>query len=141
MSSVALQVSGLKEFRKAVKAAGAELPKALRLAMNKAAELVVTEARPDVPQRSGRAARSIRPQSTATAVRVTEGGPKAPYMPWLDFGGRVGRRKATVRPFSPDGRFLYPAYFKLRDSGQFVDVMSAALIEVADAAGLVVTDG
>ena len=136
MSSVALQVSGLKEFRKAVKAAGNDMPKALRVAMNKAAELVVDEARPHVPKMSGRAAASIRPQSTQTAVRVTAGGRKAPYYPWLDFGGRVGRRKATVRPFSPDGRFIYPAYFKLRDEGRFVDVMSAALIDVAAAAGL-----
>lgn len=141
MSSVALQVSGLKELRKALKDADAALPKALRLAMNEAAELVVTEARMDVPTVSGKARKSLRPQSTATSVRVTAGGPRAPYYPWLDFGGRVGRRKATVRPFSPDGRYLYPAYFKLRDSGQFVDVMSAALVKVAAEAGLAVTDG
>jgi hypothetical protein len=139
VSSVALQVSGLKEFRKALKAAGDDMPKALRVAMNKAAELVVDEARPDVPQESGAARKSIRPQSTGTAVRVTAGGRRAPYYPWLDFGGRVGRRKATVRPFSPDGRYLYPAYFKLRDSGAFTDVMSAALVDVAAAAGLEVT--
>lgn len=139
MSSVALNVTGLKEFRRSLKQLDGDMPKALRIAMNKAAELVVDEARPRVPTSSGRAANSIRPQSTGTAVRVTAGGPKAPYYPWLDFGGRVGRRKATVRPFSPDGRYLYPAYFKLRDSDVFVDVMSAALREVAEAAGLEVT--
>lgn len=139
MSSVAIQVSGLKEFNKALKQLDSELPKAVRLAMNEAAELVVQEARPGVPSRTGKAAKSIRAQSTRTAVRVGAGGARAPYYPWLDFGGRVGRRKATQRPFSPDGRYLYPAYFRLRDSGVFVDAMSAALAEVAKSAGLEVS--
>ncbi len=139
MSSVALNVTGLKEFRRALKTVDGELPKVLRVAMNKAADLVVQEARPGVPKSTGKAAASIKPRSTATSVRVSAGGARAPYYPWLDYGGRVGRRKATVRPFSPDGRYLYPAYFKLRDSGVFTDVMSAALIDVAAAAGLEVT--
>jgi hypothetical protein len=136
MSSVALQVSGLKEFRRSLKQLDGDLPKALRIAMNRAAELVVEEARPGVPKASGAAARSIRPQSTGVAVRVTAGGTRAPYYPWLDFGGRVGRRKATVRPFSTDGRYLYPAYFRLRDAGVFEEALAAALVDVAAAAGL-----
>lgn len=139
MSGVSIKITGLKEFNKSLKALDAELPKAVRVAMNKAAQLVVDEAKPHVPSRSGKAARSIRGQSTRTAVRVTAGGAKAPYYPWLDFGGRVGRRKQTQRAFSTDGRYLYPAYFKLRDSGEFVDIMSAALADVARSAGLEVT--
>lgn len=139
MSSVALQVAGLKEFNAALKSLDKELPKAVRLAMNEAAELVIAEARPGIPTMSGKAAKSIRAKSTRTAVRVEGGGPRAPYYPWLDFGGRVGRRKATVRPFSPDGRYLYPAYFRLRDSGVFVDAMSKALASVAASAGLEMT--
>ncbi len=139
MSSAAIRITGLKEFNKALKTLDSDMPKAVRLAMNQAADVVVQEARPGVPTVTGKAAKSIRAQSTRTAVRVTEGGARAPYMPWLDFGGRVGRRKATVRPFSPDGRYLYPAYYRLRDSGVFVDAMSKALAEVARSAGLEVT--
>lgn len=135
----AIQVTGLKELNRSLKQLDADLPKAVRIALNKAADLVIGKARPDVPKRTGRAARSMRPQSTRTAVRVTAGGARAPWYPWLDFGGRVGRRKATVRPFHPDGRYLYPAYFRLRDSGEFTDVMSKALADVARSAGLEVT--
>ncbi len=132
----AIRIDGLREFTRGLKKLDADLPKAVRIALNKAAGLVIDEARPHVPSRSGKAARSMRGQSTRTAVRVTAGGNRAPYYAWLDFGGRVGRKKATQRAFSPDGRYLYPAYFRLRDDGSFVDVMSAALVDVATAAGI-----
>jgi hypothetical protein len=134
--SDAIQVTGLRELVKTLRQISSDMPKAVRLALNQSAELVINRARPDIPTRSGKAARSIRPQSTRTAVRVSAGGNRAPYYPWLDFGGRTGRRRATVRPFHTDGRYLYPAYYKLRDSGEFTEVMSAALVEVARSAGL-----
>lgn len=137
--SEAIKVTGLKEFNKALKQLDAELPKVVRIALNKVSEAVIDKARPDVPVRSGKAARSIRGQSTRTAVRVTAGGSRAPYYAWLDFGGRTGKRKSVRRPFSQYGRYLYPAYFQMRDSGEFVDVMSAALVDVAAQAGLEVT--
>ena len=137
MSEV-IKITGLKEFTRSLKQLDADLPKAVRIALNKAADAVVDVARPDVPTRTGRAARSMRGQSTRSAVRVSAGGNRAPYYAWLDFGGRVGRKKATQRAFSPDGRYLYPAYFRLRDSGEFVDIMGAALNEVAESAGLAV---
>lgn len=136
MSESAIRISGLKEFTRAVKELDANMPKLIRVAMNEAADAVIGEARPEVPSRSGRAARSMRAQSTRKEVRVVAGGPRAPYYPWLDFGGRVGRRKATVRRFYADGRYLYPAYFRLRDNGRFVDIMSRALVDVAEKAGL-----
>lgn len=134
--SVKIQVDGLRQFTRALKQLDTDLPKMVRIALNDAAQLVIDEALPHVPKRTGKAARSMRGQSTRNAVRVTEGGNRAPYMPWLDFGGRVGRKKATRRAFSPDGRFLYPAYFRLRDDGSFVDVMSEALVDVARSAGV-----
>lgn len=134
--SDAIRIDGLREFNRSLKKLDSDLPKAVRIALNKAADLVIDEARPHVPTRTGRAARSMRGQSTRTAVRVSAGGNRAPYYAWLDFGGRVGRNKSVRRPFTPDGRYLYPAYFRLRDSGKFVDVMSAALVDVAEAAGL-----
>lgn len=136
MSTAAVKIDGLAQFVRDLSKMNKELPKAVRLALNQAADLVVTEARPHVPKRSGRAARSIKARSTRTAARVVEGGKRAEYMPWLDFGGRVGRAHATKRAFLKEGRYVYPAYHQLRASGRFEQVMSTALVDVARQAGV-----
>lgn len=138
MSESAIRIEGLAEFTRHLRRLDSDLPKALRLAMNEAADLVATDARKLVPRRSGRAAASIRVASTRTAVRVRAGGPKAPYYPWLDFGGRVGRKKATVRRFDKEGRYLYPVYFRHKDSGQIQRVLQQSLTGVAHKAGMAV---
>lgn len=136
MSDVSIRIEGLASFNRRLRQVDAELPKALRVAMNRAADLVVKDARPLVPVRSGRAAASIKAASTRTAVRVRAGGAKAPYYPWLDFGGRVGRKKATVRPFDKEGRYLFPVYFKHRDSGRIQRLLQRSLLDVAHQAGM-----
>lgn len=133
----AIKIDGLAEFSRNLKRLDAELPKALRVAMNEAADIVVQAARAKVPRRTGRAARSIRPQSTRTLVRVAAGGKRVPYYPWLDFGGRVGRAPSTRRTFYSDGRFIYPAYYANRD--RFTKVLEQALVEVARQSGVEVT--
>lgn len=129
-----IKVYGLAEFSRNLRKMDSELPKALRLAMNQAADVVVVAARRDVPRRSGAAARSLVARSTRTAVRVAAGGRRAPYYPWLDFGGRVGRGRSVRRPFIPDGRYIYPAYHANRDRVE--QVMTAALLDVARQAGV-----
>lgn len=136
MSTAAVTIDGLADFVRNLGKLNSDLPKAVRVAMNEAASLVVDRAQPQVPKRTGRAARSIKARSTRTAVRVVEGGPRAEYMPWLDYGGRVGRRKATRRRFIADGRYLYPSYEIERASGRFEEVMSRALLDVAAQAGI-----
>lgn len=132
----AIKVDGLKEFGRDLKRLDSDLPKAVRVALNSAVEMVADTARPDVPSRSNRASRSIKPRSTRTLARITAGGNRAPYYPWLDFGGRVGRNRSVRRPFKKKGRYLYPAYFKHRDSGDLQEAMSGALIDVARKAGI-----
>lgn len=139
MSESSIQIEGLATFNRHLRQMDSRLPKALKDAMTDAGELVVRKARPLVPTRSGRAAKSIRVASTRTMVRVRAGGKKAPYFPWLDFGGRVGRKKATKRRFLKEGRFLYPAYFKLRDSGRIQRLLTKSLSDVARQAGIEVT--
>lgn len=134
-----IKIEGLAEFNRSLRKLDSDLPKALRLAMNQAADVVIGYAKPRVPRRSGRAVGSIRAASTRTAVRVAAGGRKAPYYPWLDFGGRIGKRKSVRRAFLKEGRYLYAGYFKARDSGQLQDVMTNALVDVARQAGLEVT--
>lgn len=129
-----IRVTGLAEFSRNLRKLDAELPKAMRVALNDAAEIVLGYARPLVPRRSGRAANSLRAASTQTAVRVKAGGRKAPYYAWLDFGGRVGRRKKTRRPFVREGRYLYPALDAKR--AEFDAAVTKALLGAAASAGI-----
>lgn len=139
---VAVKIHGLREFRAKLKALDADLPKALRLAFNAAADVVVADAQPRVPRLTGAARASITSRSTQTTARVKGGGSKAPYYPWLDFGGQIGNRSGKAvgergkRPFLKEGRYIYDAYYRKRDSGEFVEAMSKALTKVARAAGL-----
>ncbi len=132
----AIKVVGLAEFNRSLKRLDAELPKALRVALNQAADVVVGAAQAQIPRRTGRAAASIRAASTRTAVQVRAGGAKAKWYPWLDFGGRVGRKRSVKRAFIKEGRYLYAAYFRKRDSGEFGEILTAALLDVARQAGV-----
>ena len=136
MGDEAIRVHGLNEFRRNLRELDRALPKSLRIAFNEAADGVVQAARRQMPHRTGRAASSVRAVSTQTSVRVREGSARAPYTPWLDFGGSVGRKDSVHRPFFKDGRYLYPSYFRRRDSGEIQNDMQRALIKVAMEAGL-----
>jgi hypothetical protein len=127
-----IRIEGLAQFSKNLRKLDNELPKALRVAMNGAAQIVVDEAVPNIPRKSGRAARSVKARSTRTAVRVAGGGARVPYYPWLDFGGKVGPGKSVSRPFIREGRYLWAGYGRKRDA---VDeaVRKALLSVVADA--------
>jgi len=102
--------------------------------MNKAADVVIDHAVPLVPRRTGRAASSLRARSTRTQSRVAGGSARAPYYPWLDFGGRVGRRHAVRRPFLKDGRYLYKSFFDHRD--EFEEVLESELQDIVRRSGL-----
>lgn len=130
-------VQGLSQFSRSLKKLDADAPKALRIALNGASDYLISEARPLIPSRTGAARASLKAASTRTAVRVSEGGPKAPYMPWLDYGGRTGPNRSVVRPFIAGGRYLYPTLRKGRE--EFTDIMEAALVSVAVGAGLEVS--
>lgn len=131
-----VKIDGLSEFIRGLKKMDRDLAKAVRLAFNEAAKVVVSDAQPMVPRRSGRAAASIKAKSTQTRARVSGGGSRAPYYPWLDFGGAVGRNNSVRRPFFTEGRYIYHSYFSKRASGEFERVMVKALIGVAKSAGM-----
>jgi len=138
VSEVTIRIDGLAQFVRNLRKIDRQLPALVRLAGNEAAELVIGTARPNVPRRSGRAAASLRPQSTRTETRVIAGGRRAPHYPWLDFGGGVGRRKRTRRQFLKEGRYLYPAYFAKRDSGEIQRVLERVLLDAAHHADVAV---
>jgi hypothetical protein len=134
-----IRIDGLREFVRDVRKLDRDLPKAIRVALNVGSDLIVSDARPRVPHRSGRAARSLKASSTRTSARVSGGGNRAPHYPWLDFGGKVGRNRSVERPFLREGRFIYRSYFDRRDSGKLAEVLSDALVDVARQAGIEVT--
>lgn len=132
-----IRITGLREFTKNLKTMDSELPKAVRIANNAAADIVTAYAKPRVPfgpNRGGHAARSIKAKSTRTAVRVSGGGKKHPYYAWLDFGGKVGVNRSISRRFIKEGRYLYPGFTNNREQVQ--TELAAALVAIAEGAGI-----
>lgn len=133
-----VEITGLREFQKALKQTETGLPKMLRLVLNDAADVIVAYAKPKIPTRTGRARSSLKPRSSQRAVRIAVGGGKAPYYPWLDFGGEGRRRgRPASRPFISGGRYLYPALAARSDD--VTKIMETGLAQLAKDAGLDVT--
>lgn len=129
-----IKVEGLTRLNRSLKSISKDAPKQLRLVGNEAADLVVKDAKPDVPTDTGTAQRTVRAASTRTAAQVKAGGKRAPWYPWLDFGGRVGIRRSVRRQFIKGGRYIYPAYSDNRD--QIADKLADGLTELIRDSGL-----
>lgn len=105
----AIKIAGLRDLNRELKALDPAAGKQIKAALNDAAEIVLAYAKPRVPSATGAARSSIMVRSTVRESRVVAGGKRAPYYPWLDYGGKVGRNKSVKRPFIKEGRYLYPA--------------------------------
>jgi hypothetical protein len=136
----AARVTGLRDCQRALRDISRDLPKELRVGLNKVAGVVVTDVRGHVEHVTGRAASSVVPKSTQTAVRIAFGGPKAPYYPWLDFGGSVGRGRngrgtgSVKRPVVKGGRYVFPAI--KRATPAMFSVLDNVVRDVTAKAGL-----
>lgn len=133
-----IRIVGLKELQASLKRMDGESHKKLRLALNDAGNVVVRVAGPRIPFLTGAARRSLRAASTQNKLRVQAGGSKAPYFPWLDYGGRTGRNKSAVRRFEKHGRYVYPAYYQEQENIR--RLVSKRLQELVRESGLEVTD-
>lgn len=133
-----LQVDGLRQFQRSLKEVDAGFPKMLRLVHNGAAQLVIDYARPRMPSVTGAARSSLLARSSQRDTRVAMGGRKAPYAPWLDFGGQ-GRvhGRPPQRPFIKDGRYVYAGVNANRD--RITQIMADGYAQLARDAGLEVT--
>ena len=129
-----VSVTGLAEFNRGLRKLDKEAPKGLRLALNQVTNMLIDKTRPKVPKQTGAAANSLMARSTRTSARVSVGGRKAPYYPWLDFGGRTGRNRSVVRPFYSEGRYLYPTLREIRP--QIEAALESKLRDVARNSGL-----
>lgn len=135
----AIRIEGLAQFRAGLKRMDKDLPKGIRIALNGVVDIVVDDARPRIPRRTGRAAASLKSQSTQSKARIKAGGSRAPYFPWLDFGGRTGRNKSQVRPFFKKGRYVWLSFADKRT--EVTKALEGAMVDVAKGAGLDVTRG
>jgi hypothetical protein len=129
-----IEVAGIREFQRSLRLMDAGLPKQIRTVMNGAGEVVIRYAKPKVPRKTGAAQASLKLRSNQREARLAAGGKKAPYYPWLDFGGKVGPNDSVTRPFITEGRYIYPT---VRDrSAEIQQVMSDGLTALAADAGL-----
>lgn len=135
MSSVdPIRIGGLRDFQAALKQMDGESQKQLRVVMNDVAATVASGAARRVPSRTGRARASVRVMSSQREARVAGGTAKAKYYGWLEFGGRIGRNKATSRPFVRGGRYMYPALAANRDG--ITRALEEGLADLARRSGL-----
>ena len=139
-------VEGLKEFKRDLKRIDADLPKELRKRLKAISEAVVVTVRASVPRMTGAAQASLKPRAGQdwAGISYPKGGKawqgvKAPYYPWLDFGGAVGRGKGIKRDRVDGGRYLYPEVGKARPEIYAMGV--DALADVGNEAGLTVHRG
>lgn len=133
-----IETAGLVQFQKALRQIDADLPKQLRVVLNEAAGIIVDYAKAHIEVKSGRARGSIRAQSSQRKAAVAIGGNRAPYVPWLDFGGEGRRRgRPAARPFIREGRYVYKG-LRLHNE-DITDLLAKGLTDLASAAGLEVT--
>lgn len=135
-----IKITGLAEFNRDLRKIDADLPKTLRQVQNLGAQLVVDWARPRVPLgATGRTRKSVRATSTRIVSKVTGGGARVPWYPWIDFGGRVGRKRSVARPFDKNGRYIYPGYHANREAIR--KALYDGLVATAEGAGVAVDRG
>ena len=137
MTGPMIKVDGLVEFQKSLRQIDADLPKQLRVILNQSVTVVIDWAVPRIPRRTGRAAASVKARSSQRESRVAMGGRRAPYMPWLDFGGKVGVNRSVDRPFLRRGRYLYAGLEATHED--VTEIMEKGLAALAGSAGLEVT--
>jgi hypothetical protein len=128
--SEAVQVQGLSEFLKALKAI--DLNKDLAKAHKKVADFIAGKARSRASSSGGVlgiTAPSIKSSGTQTQAAINLGGPRYPWAMGAEFGG--GRRP-TTRQFKPwlghEGYALFPTIRESRDETMAMYV--AALDEI-----------
>lgn len=99
------------ELQSALRQVGDEVGDVVLSELEQIAQGVAADARGRVPHRSGRAQLSYRARGAAVSF-----GDGVPYVPWLEFGGNVGRKGSVTRPYIRGGRYLYPTLAESMDT-------------------------
>jgi hypothetical protein len=136
--SARIDIVGLREVQRSLREVDAGLPKQIRLIFNEATGLIVDYSKAHIEVKSGRAKASIKARSSQRTAAVAIGGGRAPYTPWLDFGGEGRRRgRPSARPFIREGRYVYKGLRLHHDD--ITAIMSKGLTELVQSAGLEVS--
>lgn len=121
MEGVRFEVNGLRQFSGALRRTERQLPRELRKGLNEVGDVIVVDARPRVPVRTGRLARTMRPLSTQTEGRVVLGNARTPYAQAVYWGtgprrGKRGPHNIPRRPVMHEAvtRQQVPIIVKLR---------------------------
>ncbi len=134
-----VKITGLKEFQEAVRKLGYEAAKDIAEAVGaEASSLVVTRVKPKIPLGpglGGHARNSVKAVKKGILYEVQAGGPNFPYYPWLDFGGRVGKKQSVRRRFIKEGRYVWSTMNDLQPEIQ--EIMVKYLTDTLREAGLV----
>ncbi len=91
----AIQVDGLKDFQKDLRAANRDFPKQLRVAGKDAAEIVAGRTRSSYARRGGvapKVARSVKAMGEQRGASVKIGGKRFPFALGAEFGGGKYRK-------------------------------------------------
>lgn len=144
----AVRIEGLKEYQAALGALGPQADKLIRARLLLQAGKIAAVIRSVMPHASGRAAGSVHVGQAKQGAWIGEGA-GVPYVPWLDFGGSVGRGHgrgpnmgAIHRPWMGkpgDGRYLYPQIFA--HQAQTMAVVDAAVGQAAKELGFETSGG
>lgn len=169
---IKLAMPGLADLLRSMRKVAPEAKREFAANLRAIGKLVVTDTQASMHFKhpTGKARRSVKVKIVSRrgfeGVQIEEGGAVAPYVPWLDFGGTVGRGRRTtarvtisrgasgrittrrqilgsrgsgsvVRPFIKDGRYLYPAYYRRYDD--MVKATLEAVRKACQTAGLEVT--
>ncbi len=87
MVDLKIEVKGVSELVRAFKKVDSDIPAGFRKEMLVIATNIVGQVQQQVPWKTGKAARSVRPRASQRGAGIAFGGSSAPYYPWLDFGG------------------------------------------------------
>lgn len=98
---------GVAHLEEQIEKLGSSVERALLNVSQDIADDVLSYVRARIPRLTGNAAGSYKITQERTGTEISFGGPQAPYVPWLEFGGKAGRSGAS-RPYVPGGRYLYP---------------------------------
>ncbi len=116
-----LQVDGLRELVKALKAAGEDVTE-LKSLNGKAAAIVADAAAPRTPRRSGKLAASVRTGATQRGGRVMAGKSSVPYAGPIHWGWT--RRHIKAQPWLADAAST--------SEGRWTDVYLEGMDELLD---------
>jgi phage gpG-like protein len=143
--SVQLVVKGLPQLTRGFKQIDANLKNTLKDELLPVAKNVAGVVQQRMPFGSGRAAESIAAKSSNYGASIAAYGQKAPYGPWLDFGGSTGRGHKVGVAWSGaikrewrgvpkgSGRYLYPGIEDAReDTAKAVEDAVARAAQKAD---------